>query len=115
MCGSEYFNGRLVNKKDCNKIHGHDRSPKKGQHVKFLDFFSKLTHIFSKVISSDEQYNCYNISFDKDLTPAHCSLEAAVTKNNTVFIQNTVLLSNKTTLCNHAKNTALINKSPIVP
>lgn len=46
---------------------------KKGQHVK------------SKVIYSDEHYNCYNISFDKDFTPAHRSLEAAVTKNNQIY------------------------------
>lgn len=46
---------------------------KKGQHVKF------------KVIYSDELYNCYNISFDEDFTPAHRSLEAAVTKNNQIY------------------------------
>lgn len=82
MCGSEYFNGRLVNKKDRIKIHGHDRSPKKGTCQVFKFFLQIDSHFFqsAKVISSDEQYNCYNISFDKNFTPAHCSLEAAVTK-----------------------------------
>lgn len=86
MCGSEYFNGRLVNKKDRIKIHGHDRSPKKGTCQVFKFFLQIDSHFFqsAKVISSDEQYNCYNISFDKDFTPAHYSLKAAVTKNNQI-------------------------------
>lgn len=112
MCGSEYFNGILVNKKDRIKIHGHDRSPKKG-HVKFLNFFSKSTHIFSKVPKLFlVMSNIIATTFLLIKILLLLTVHSKQLLPNTVFIQNTVLLSNKTPLCNHAKNTALINKSP---
>lgn len=47
MCGSEYFNGRLVNKKDCIKIHGHDRSPKEGTTCQVFKYVLQIdSHFF---------------------------------------------------------------------
>lgn len=69
---------------------------KKGQHVKVFKFSLQINSNFlqnAKVISSDEHYNCFNISFKKEFTPAHCSLEAAVTKNNQIqYLYKTLYL-----------------------